>query len=577
MSLLQRVTSLEGFDREPQAQDIGYGSVRSVKRVISYDAFPPPEESQSAHPKGGIVAYKVSTAQRFAQVIATVLACWLASGILFGFAALKPILVDEGVYREYCTPQEIKDNVEVCYEQDMRLNLFFAVASTTSNVSALPLGTLLDRYGPRAVSVLGAFCIAVGTLLMAEAFAVAEFDGYIAGNVFIALGGTAIFLPSFSIANAFPMYTGLIVSLVTGSYDASAAVFLFYNLVYQATNGRFTPSLFFRIYLAVPVLILLMQVFLMQPDGYKTLPELEQTLERQEDATRDVHSSDDELSDNEVRRLRGRRQDRRESKLRELESLLGDASERHHREEREEERYKKSGVWGALHGQTALQQMKTPWFVLLVLLTVLQMLRMNFFIATIRSQYEYMFESKRLAKQINSFFDIALPVGGVAATPFIGIMLDSISTANLLAVLVAMITAVGVLGSLPYIWAGYANVVVFVLLRPLYYSAMSDYATKVFGFTTFGRIYGTIICLSGVVNLLQPAIDAMTYEVFHSDPTPVNVALAVPAFVFGVALVIYVSWQGRRMSRERQQLDEMRERDHLIREEEEESNYGSVF
>jgi hypothetical protein len=54
--------------------------------------------------------------------------------------------------------------------------------------------------------------------------------------------------------------------------------------------------------------------------------------------------------------------------------------------------------------------MRTPWFILITLLTVLQMLRMNFFIATIKSQYEYMLRSPRLAKQINTFFDVALPV-----------------------------------------------------------------------------------------------------------------------------------------------------------------------
>lgn len=62
---------------------------------------------------------------------------------------------------------------------------------------------------------------------------------------------------------------------------------------------------------------------------------------------------------------------------------------------------------------------------------------------------------------------------GIVATPFIGLLLDNVSTAMMLAVLVALTTAVGVLGSLPYLWAAYGNIVLFVLLRPLYYSAMS--------------------------------------------------------------------------------------------------------
>ena len=54
------------------------------------------------------------------QVVATVLACWLASGIVFGFAALKPILVAEGVYHESCTDEELRRGVELCTQQDLK-------------------------------------------------------------------------------------------------------------------------------------------------------------------------------------------------------------------------------------------------------------------------------------------------------------------------------------------------------------------------------------------------------------------------------------------------------------------------
>lgn len=479
-----------------------------------------------------------------AQVIFTVIACWLASGIVFGFAALKPVLISEGVYREFCTPEEIDADVDVCYEQDLRLNFFFAVASTTCNVSALPVGTILDRYGPRVCAIISSICLAIGSVLMGYAFAIPDFDGYMFGNIFLALGGTFLFVPSFSISNAFPKYSGTIVATVTGAFDASAAVFLFYRLLYEATDGTFTPQKFFFGYLVVPALLLVAQFTLMTPDGYKTVPQLEAKLEKFEDATRDVHESDDDLSDGETARLRAQRREHRESKLEQLENLVGTVDEREAREVKEEERHAASGVWGALHGKPAHEQMLTPWFILITLITVLQMLRMNFFIATIRTQYEYMLGSERLARQINSFFDYALPIGGVAATPVIGLLLDNLSTAMLLTVLVFMITAVGVLGSMPFLWAAYGNVILFVLLRPLYYSAMSDYATKVFGFATFGKIYGTIICLSGLVNLAQPAIDALTYEAFNGNPIPVNVVLSILGLIFGVALVVYVFWRG---------------------------------
>ncbi|KAK5137779.1 hypothetical protein LTR08_007351 [Meristemomyces frigidus] len=594
MSLIQRVTSIEGTDREPpqlpdewldtqssprprrlsngygtlnghapsarapslrlppqhQHQLRGYGSVKSLRRVISYDALPHAAlPSQATNPSGGQAPYKVSTTKRLAQVSATVLVCWLASGIVFGFAALKPVLISEGVYREFCTPEELAADVEVCYEQDLRMNFFFAVASTTCNVSALPVGTIMDRYGPRVCAVIGSISLAIGSILMGYAFAIPEFNGYTIGNIFLALGGTFIFLPSFSIANAFPKSAGTIVATVTGAFDASAAIFLFYRLAYEASGAAFTPDKFFFGYLAVPALILLLQFTLMTPDGYKSVSQLEAKLEKIEDPTRDVHDSDDELSDAEARRLRAGRRQHRESTLAELDKVLGDAEFREAREQREEERHAVSGVWGALHGKSAREQMLSPWFILITLITVLQMLRMNLFIATIRSQYEYMLGSEKRARRMNTFFDAALPIGGVAATPVIGLLLDSLSTANLLAVLVALTTAVGVLGSLPYVWAGYANIFFFVVLRPLYYSAMSDYATKVFGFATFGKIYGTIICFSGLVNLFQPAIDAVNYDVFSGNPIPINVILAGLGFIFGVVLVGFVRMEGSKVQK----------------------------
>jgi len=43
----------------------------------------------------------------------------------------------------------------------------------------------------------------------------------------------------------------------------------------------------------------------------------------------------------------------------------------------------------------ALKQIQTPWFVLICLLTVVQMIRFNFFIATLWSQYSYMLTRTR--------------------------------------------------------------------------------------------------------------------------------------------------------------------------------------
>lgn len=76
----------------------------------------------------------------------------------------------------------------------------------------------------------------------------------------------------------------------------------------------------------------------------------------------------------------------------------------------------------------------------------------------------------------------------------------------------------------------------------------SDYATKVFGFATFGRVYGATICLSGLVNFSQTGIDALTLQLFHGNPTPVNIVLASLGFVVGTVLVVFVWQKGKVVS-----------------------------
>lgn len=308
---------------------------------------------------------------------------------------------------------------------------------------------------------------------MGYAFAIPEFDGYLVGNIFLALGGTFLFVPSFQLANAFPKHSGLVVAVITGAFDASAAVFLFYRWAWEATSHRFEPSQFFFAYIGVAVIMLIGEFALMPKGEYHTTPELEHKIEKAQDLTRDMHDSDQDLSDNELERVRSYRADNRQAKLDLLEELVGDADLREERAHIEEERHVVSGVWGVLHGLPAHKQMLTPWFILILLLTVLQMLRMNYFIATIRAQYRYMLDSEELAVAINDFFDIALPVGGIAATPFIGMLLNNMSVATVLAVLTGYIALIGVLNCLPFVWAGYATVISFVLFRPLYYSAVS--------------------------------------------------------------------------------------------------------
>ena len=423
--------------------------------------------------------------------------------------------------------------------------------SVITNVNALPVGTILDRYGPRVSGFVGVVFLTLGALSMAFANSL-PFDGYIPGYLFLALGGPFVFISSFQLSNTFPRYSGLILALLTGAFDTSSAVFLVYRLIYQASNETFKPRGFFLVYLAVPVFILIVEIFLMPSKSYKTVGELV-TQAKDEDSTPASHDERG-ISSNGGPSSNGNVHNDEEDHdhngaTDETTQLLGkDATTQSKDEERKQTI---SGVWGALHGKTAWQQIRSPWFLLITLFTIVQMIRINYFVATIRPQYEYLLQSYDKAVQINSFFDVALPAGGVISVPFVGLVLDNTSTPFVLTVLVTGATIIGVLGEISEMWAAYANVCLFVLYRPFYYTAVSDYAAKVFGFATFGKVYGLIICLAGLFNFIQSGLDALTHSAFHNDPRPINAVLLIVGAVVGALLVGYVYWRSRTLERDR--------------------------
>ncbi|KAJ6186448.1 Protein FMP42 [Penicillium mononematosum] len=542
MSLAQHVTQAEGFDYQGFTSLNPYstsGDIRERETSGHYHQFAINEDQERrfmhftptglASEESHIAAYKVTFIKRFAQVSTAVVACWLSAGIVFGFAALKPVLISEGIYSDLCGSDNvilISDSQNrhgiTCVEQDLRLNLFFVVASVAANISCLLAGWALDRYGRRACWVAGCFSL-------------------------IRWGGTFIFVPSFQLAYAFPKHSGIIVAMVTGSFDASTAVFLLYSLVYDATDGNISIKKFFLSYISVPVLILVAEFIYMPPHAYHTITELEWKIDKAKDNRWDIHESDEDIIvADDLSRVRSARADDRMATLNEIENIAGDAEHREGQMRKYQELQRNSGVWGVLHGAPAGKQMLSFWFILMLFLTTLQMLRMNYFIATIRAQYLYMLGSESRAEAINRMFDIALPVGGIASTPVIGLLLNSVSVSMVFCLLTILITAIGVFNCLPYVWSAYTTVILFVIFRPLYYSSISDYATKVFGFASFGRIYGTVVCVSGIFSLSQAGLDAVTRFALDGNPVPINIALTAAGAFFSATLAVFVAIEGRK-------------------------------
>lgn len=446
----------------------------------------------------------------------------------------------------------------------------FTVAAVAANVSAFPVGTILDTYGPRVCGTIGSCLLVVGAFSLAFAAQIPVFDAYIAGYFFLALGGPFVYISSFHLSNAVPTHSGLVLAAFNGAFDASSAVFLIFRVINEKTGGSFSIQRFALAYLVPPLFIITAQIFIMPSVSYKTAGELIQ----QAHAHIAAEASDrvrENIQDHDERvRQRSARRTHRQEIIDKIHGFLVESGDREaassikalfDRGNRPDIRTPtpsnhvkpnkptSGSTWGTLHGLPAAQQIRSPWFILITLFAILQMLRLNYFIASIRQQYEYLFASPRLARHLNEDFDFILPIGGLIAVPLVGAIMDYWDSTFILTVLVTTATLIGILGCIPHsLIAGYANIALFVIYRPFYYTAISDYAAKVFGFQTFGKVYGLMICLAGFGNFAQAGLDILTFRVFCQNPIPVNAVLTAVTGLVGMLLVVFVWWRTRYMA-----------------------------
>ncbi|KAG0676377.1 hypothetical protein C6P40_001970 [Pichia californica] len=487
---------------------------------------------------------------RLTQVLCAMVWCLFAAGPVFGFAALKPILIAQGVYKEVCTI-ETPENLllssnyiiseAACVEQDLKLNLMFTLAAVITNATALLVGSILDNFGPRITGVLGSIFIAIASVLLANGKSITLFDGYLVGYITLAFGGPFVFISCFQLSNSFPGRSGLILALLTGCFDTSSALFLFYRIAYQNDYIKnLTLKTFFSYYLIVPLFILLCQLFIMPHESYQTIESIAKISETGLGKNGlPLDPNDSRYQSEEIESIERNRS--RRGSIKSTKSIYEEIADQNLKES-------SGGVFGVLHSKTIVEQFKSPWWYIMCLFTTIQMLRINYFVATISSQMEYYFDPET-AVIINKFFDIALPLGGILSIPFIGLILDNLHTLVVLTILLCVSTLIGIFGIIPIQFLQYIGILLLVLYRPFYYTAVSDYCVKVFGYATFGTVYGAIICFSGMMNLFQTLLDNSTHFKFRGNPTPVNSFLVILTVVFGLSMLFFIKTQEKKIVR----------------------------
>ena len=348
----------------------------------------------------------------------------LASGEAYGWTALRPVLIDSGLFDGY--PPEKRREL---------MNSVATMGIAGNALCKLPLGLILDRFGPRVTSVIGSFLMIAGCTILALCDKNSE-TLPVAGYFLLGIAGPFIQMPCFQFSELFGARKASAMAYLIVCFELSTGVFWVFGELNSAFGLERTQL--FLGYLSVGVYCLITGLFFWPDLPYRcTLPP-PQPNERRKPGPQPI---------------------------------------------------KRDNIPALVDKPLLTQICSVPFFYVACFFSM-HNFRQGFLLATVGPQVELFFPDTALAESLKNSFNIILPLGFIpmmfcTASGFAGYVLNRPRLAFI--VVTAMSQIYGLLLLCHNEWAFIVLFVVFSIARQFVFSTFFRFSANMFGYASFGR------------------------------------------------------------------------------------------
>ena len=435
---------------------------------------------------------------RVATNAAALLSCIFFSGIIFGWAPLKLILIREHQFSELCADDFDSNGDKLCVQQLDKFNYIFTLAQFMLSFASLPIGFFLDHSYKTVHYAVAAVLQISGLLIFGTSDSHENgHDLFVTGYTLMSLGGCMTMLGAFPASFLLPKYQAGILAAISCLFDFSSIIFTIFNRLNLYNSTIFSRQNMFIALAGFGVFVygtlISCWLFLERRDWTTVVDE--ESKERQEDLNKNGASEDANDDEKDGRNANAKHTDY----IRRL----------------------------GIHDWSLQRQLCTYEYLLVVLFAAVQMLRCNFYIETVN---ELLLTYGDTQAYYANIFSFVLPCG-IVFIPIIDATVRQLGVVGTLNVTNILGIVFGTVLLVPSLNLQTINFAVFACFRAFLYATLNTFIAFSFGVRTMGRVIGCTFTTAAVVTLLQYPAATFAENEEHTDFTTINLIMLASCII----------------------------------------------